>query len=255
VVDDFELQFFDWSGDANWGLSTTSKTGSFSLSDSPIGSYENNSNTWVMYNMPFDLSLYKAGEISYQLRSQLSSDADSLLFEISSDGGSSWTTLDAVTQNFIFFNNRTVDISEYTGAEFNDVRIRFRLSTNSEGTADGIYIDDVVISVSPDDASSVGAGDRIPKIFELGQNYPNPFNPSTTINFAVPVQSDVKIVIYNVIGEIVKTIIDKKMNAGSYSVSFNAGNTLSSGIYFYNINAAGIDGRNFIQTKKMILIK
>ena len=167
VVDDFELQFFDWSGDANWGLSTTSKTGSFSLSDSPIGSYENNSNTWVMYNMPFDLSLYKAGEISYQLRSQLSSDADSLLFEISSDGGSSWTTLDAVTQNFIFFNNRTVDISEYTGAEFNDVRIRFRLSTNSEGTADGIYIDDVVISVSPDDASSVGAGDRIPKIFEL----------------------------------------------------------------------------------------
>lgn len=96
---------------------------------------------------------------------------------------------------------------------------------------------------------------KLPIEFSLSQNYPNPFNPSTTISFAVPVQSDVKIVIYNVLGEIVKTIIDKKMNAGSYSVSFNAGNTLSSGIYFYNINAAGIDGRNFIQTKKMILIK
>ena len=96
---------------------------------------------------------------------------------------------------------------------------------------------------------------EVPNKFFLAQNYPNPFNPSTTINFAVPVQSDVKIVIYNVLGEIVKTIIDKKMNAGSYSVSFNAGNTLSSGIYFYNINAAGIDGHNFIQTKKMLLIK
>lgn len=96
---------------------------------------------------------------------------------------------------------------------------------------------------------------KLPIEFSLSQNYPNPFNPSTTISFAVPVQSDVKIVIYNVLGEIVKTIIDKKINAGSYSVSFNAGNTLSSGIYFYNINAAGIDGRNFIQTKKMILIK
>ncbi|MDZ7764849.1 MAG: T9SS type A sorting domain-containing protein [Melioribacteraceae bacterium] len=255
VVDDFELPFFDWTGDANWGLSTTSKTGSYSLSDSPIGSYENNSNTWVMYNMPFDLSLYKAGEISYQLRTQLSSSADSLLFEISSDGGSSWTTLDAVTQNFIFFTKRTVDISEYTGAEFNDVRIRFRLSTDSDGNADGVYIDDVVISVSPDGASSVEAGDQIPKTFELSQNYPNPFNPSTTIKFGLPVNADVNISVYNILGQVVEVLADERMNAGSYSVSFDSKNTLSSGIYFYRINAQGIDGKNFVDTKKMILIK
>jgi len=97
--------------------------------------------------------------------------------------------------------------------------------------------------------------EEIPNQFYLSQNYPNPFNPSTTINFAVPVRSDVKITIFNILGEVVEILHNSNIDAGTYSLSFNAAKKLSSGIYFYQIIANGIDGKNFNQTKKMMLIK
>ena len=97
--------------------------------------------------------------------------------------------------------------------------------------------------------------EELPSSFMLYQNYPNPFNPSTTINFAVPVRSDVKITVFNILGEVVEILHHSNIDAGKYSLSFDAANKLSSGIYFYQIIANGIDGKNFNQTKKMILLK
>jgi hypothetical protein len=113
----------------------------------------------------------------------------------------------------------------------------------------------VVINVTPDPTLAVEDLDEIPLTFALSQNYPNPFNPTTTINFAVPVKSDVNVTVYNVLGEVVRVLADQELSAGSYSVSFDAARTLSSGIYFYRISAVGNDGRNFVETKKMMLIK
>jgi len=85
--------------------------------------------------------------------------------------------------------------------------------------------------------------------YQLYKNYPNPFNPSTNIEFSLPKSSNVKLIVYNVLGQKVATLIDGKMNTGKHSVSFNASN-LSSGMYFYRLEAG-----DFVQVQKMLLVK
>jgi len=89
----------------------------------------------------------------------------------------------------------------------------------------------------------------LPVSFELYQNYPNPFNPSTTIKFAVPKESNVNLSIYNVLGELVSTLVSEQKKPGYYEYKLNSSN-LASGIYLYRIKAG-----DFIKTKKMVLIK
>ena len=88
-----------------------------------------------------------------------------------------------------------------------------------------------------------------PKEFVLEQNYPNPFNPSTKIKFALSKAEVVKIEIYNTLGQGLETLLNEHMKAGQYEVEFN-GSNLSSGIYFYQIEAG-----DFQDVKKMVLIK
>ncbi len=102
--------------------------------------------------------------------------------------------------------------------------------------------------------SAVVSSKEIIKDFELSQNYPNPFNPSTTIRYALPEGSHVKITIYNMIGQEISTIENSYQNAGEYYLTWNA-EGLSSGIYFYSISAVGNSGKNFNVVKKMILLK
>lgn len=87
------------------------------------------------------------------------------------------------------------------------------------------------------------------KEFLLYQNYPNPFNPSTTITFSIPNEEFVSLKVFNSLGEEVAELINETKPAGNYSVAFDA-SKLSSGIYFYTINAG-----NFVETKKMILLR
>ncbi|MDP4116297.1 MAG: T9SS type A sorting domain-containing protein [Bacteroidota bacterium] len=94
-----------------------------------------------------------------------------------------------------------------------------------------------------------------PKDFALLQNYPNPFNPSTKIRFALPLESNVKVEVYNSLGQIVKELVNGKQDAGFHEVNFNA-SYLTSGIYFYSIIAISADGKqNFKSTQKMLLVK
>ncbi len=97
----------------------------------------------------------------------------------------------------------------------------------------------------------------IPDNYILGQNYPNPFNPSTKISFSLPVSAKVTMTIYNVIGEEVLTILDNDLSAGNHVIDFNTTTDykLSSGIYFYKLEARGDDGTSFTDSKKMILLK
>ncbi|HMQ68252.1 MAG TPA: T9SS type A sorting domain-containing protein [Ignavibacteria bacterium] len=85
--------------------------------------------------------------------------------------------------------------------------------------------------------------------YELSQNYPNPFNPETNINFSIPLSSDVKLSVYNVSGQEVASLVNERLDAGTYKVDWNAVN-FTSGIYYYTIRT-----ENFVQTRKMLLIK
>ena len=89
----------------------------------------------------------------------------------------------------------------------------------------------------------------IPTEFGLNQNYPNPFNPSTVIRYALPKASDVKIVVFDILGRVVASLVNERKSAGYYELPFNAA-SLASGTYFYRIQAG-----EFVQTKKMLLLK
>jgi hypothetical protein len=89
----------------------------------------------------------------------------------------------------------------------------------------------------------------VPYGFKLEQNYPNPFNPATTIQFTIPERKMVSLRVYNLLGQEVATLVEEEKPAGSYEVVFDA-SELPSGSYFYKIIAG-----NFVETKKMILIK
>lgn len=90
---------------------------------------------------------------------------------------------------------------------------------------------------------------EIPKVFKLYNNYPNPFNPVSKIKFDIPKASDVKITIFNTLGQNIASLVDSHLVPGSYSVEWNA-TIYPSGVYFYKLTAG-----DFTQTKKMVLIK
>jgi len=92
-------------------------------------------------------------------------------------------------------------------------------------------------------------GGVVPDRFLLSQNYPNPFNPVTYLEFAIPNSSIVKLVIYDIQGRIVETIVNGELSAGNYKADWNASN-YSSGVYFYKLETDG-----FTETKKMLMIK
>ncbi len=96
---------------------------------------------------------------------------------------------------------------------------------------------------------------NLPVEFELCQNYPNPFNPSTTIRYGLPEESRIKIVVYNLLGEVVTTLTDEIKKAGYYEDVFNAGR-LASGIYFFSIySESTMSKRKHSAVRKMMLIK
>lgn len=138
---------------------------------------------------------------------------------------------------------------------------------------DGDNVDDFIISCqnfahgdpgdvfifkgSPDIVTEV-EGDNIqgllPEQFDLHQNYPNPFNPTTTIEFDLPQRGHVKLIIFNILGKEVVTLVERELSAGSHSVRWDGrdsdGATVASGIYLYNLLTG-----NFIDKKKMLLLK
>jgi hypothetical protein len=100
---------------------------------------------------------------------------------------------------------------------------------------------------SPTAVSKQSSG--LPGSYTLSQNYPNPFNPSTIISYTIPKSQFVTLKVYNLLGQLITTLVNKQQNAGTYQVSFEP-NKLSSGIYFYSINSG-----SFSSVKKMMYIK
>jgi hypothetical protein len=121
--------------------------------------------------------------------------------------------------------------------------------------ADGIagYFDNIVVTTNPTGIEDE-PGFETPQDFQLSQNYPNPFNPTTTINFNLSQADNVKLVIYNSAGELIKTLADNQYSAGSHQLKWDAtdlsGNKVSAGVYLYSLKTT-----NSVETRKMILLK
>ncbi|MBI3110041.1 MAG: T9SS type A sorting domain-containing protein, partial [Ignavibacteriales bacterium] len=125
------------------------------------------------------------------------------------------------------------------------------------------YVDDIkfvsatqTLSKAVDGNSETAEGGSTSATFELGQNYPNPFNPMTTIQYSLAAPANVKMEIFNMIGQRVELLVDRQQSSGSHQVSFN-GSLLPSGVYFYRLTAQplGENAQPLVIMKKMTLTK
>jgi hypothetical protein len=120
-------------------------------------------------------------------------------------------------------------------------------------TMEAIYESNIVTAVDERLLSNSGMA----KDYRLLQNYPNPFNPSTTITYDVPKLSRVSLVVYDILGREVATLVDEQKNAGEYRVTFD-GSQFASGVYFYKLVASPVEpmtAGNYISVKKLVLMK
>ncbi len=185
----------------------------------------------------------------------------------STDGGITWSqtafnTFDiySIVQNkngqiFAGTGGNGVYYSNDYGVSWKDISSGLKdkyiydlLVTNNEGL---IAVSYRSVYIAPGTVTGVKEKQEriIPSYFILKQNYPNPFNPTTTINYSVPKAGLVTIKVYDALGREIETLVNEEKLSGNYKVEFN-GNKLSSGIYFYRMQA-----RNFVETKKLILLK
>ncbi|MFA3783300.1 T9SS type A sorting domain-containing protein [Melioribacteraceae bacterium 4301-Me] len=166
---------------------------------------------------------------------------------------------------YLLNQSRQVDCSEWGCSQLGYMRWWFSHLPRYAGVTNGIlndwwyYAIDYYAAVDLAQNTpvvDVGKNDigEIPMNYELYQNYPNPFNPTTTIRFTIPVQTKVKIVIYDTLGRIVKVLLDEEKMPGTYNLTWDGTNfhnhKVASGVYLYRIIT-----KSFIETKKLILLK
>ncbi len=181
----------------------------------------------------------KPSETTNTLRSIYQHTADSIVVvgdngtvRFSTNGGENWFTDQ-------FFNSPS-------SRNFKSVTLINRYNHTYSALSDTLWF------VSEDTVTIIGIhqiSTETPEKFSLSQNYPNPFNPATKIGFELPKSSFAKLVVYDITGREIETLVNENLHAGVYEYDWN-GINLPSGVYFYKLTA-----ENFIETKKMILIK
>ncbi len=139
------------------------------------------------------------------------------------------------------------DMSGAPDVNLDTIVIIFDLGTVGDGSADFTWYFDNIEYGEPT-SSDEGIAD-IPVEFSLNQNYPNPFNPTTQIEYAVPETGQVRLDVFNVMGQRVATLVNESMSAGNHTVTFDA-RSLASGVYMYRLQAG-----NVVLTRKMTLVK
>ncbi|MCH8011426.1 MAG: T9SS type A sorting domain-containing protein, partial [Candidatus Marinimicrobia bacterium] len=143
-----------------------------------------------------------------------------------------------------------LDITVPDDPETRAISIRLHPYARFTGT---VYFDDLTVEKLATIAVDGEQEDGIPKTFELANNYPNPFNPTTTIGYALPHDGMVSLIVYNLLGQHIKTLLHKSMPAGRYEVIWDSrdkyGRMVPSGIYFYSLNT----GDSRIVKKMMFL--
>ncbi|MCX6142142.1 MAG: T9SS type A sorting domain-containing protein, partial [Ignavibacteriales bacterium] len=159
---------------------------------------------------------------------------------------------------FTFPNVKSFDWTQYSldvqvpaGVGVKALETRLHVYSTFVGT---VYFDDLTVQKVGTTTGVSSGNSSIPKVFELSNNYPNPFNPSTKIQFAVPNEQNISLVIYNLLGQRIRTLVQGVYAAGQYTVTWDGkdqvGRTLESGVYIYRLETGSI-----ALVKKMLMLK
>ncbi|TVR34858.1 MAG: T9SS C-terminal target domain-containing protein [Balneolaceae bacterium] len=139
---------------------------------------------------------------------------------------------------------------DFSGASsdfsYDSIVLIFDFETEGDGSSDFTWYYDQIGYLNDNDDDD---DEEVPSGFNLYQNYPNPFNTNTQITYTLPEVMEISLVVYNMTGQRVATLVDGQQNAGEHSTTFDASN-LASGIYIYRLTAG-----SFVETKKMVFVK
>ncbi len=253
VLNDNGSSFSNWITTGitgTWNTSTTQFNSSpSSFADSPTGNYSNGADNTMTLANPINVSVQPVVTLSFWHRYALENNYDWVMVEVSSNNGDTWQTVTEYTGTNTTWTQQTFDITRFANAS-TQMKVRFRLVADAGATADGWYVDDILITTyCTNTITGISGNNNSPFIFALQQNYPNPFNPVTVIKYQLPSAEKVSVKVFDVLGKEVATLVNENKQPGYYEVSFDASN-LASGLYFYRIEAG-----SFVETKKMMLIK
>ncbi|MCC6548704.1 MAG: choice-of-anchor J domain-containing protein [Ignavibacteriaceae bacterium] len=191
--------------------------------------------------VPVELTSFKAATVGndVQLSWATATEVNNRGFEIQRKTSNG----DFVSVGFVGGNGTTTDRKEYSFVD--------------KGVVSGAYsyrLKQVDYDGRFEYSDAVNVNIEAPAKFELSQNYPNPFNPATKINFGLEADAQVKLTVFNILGQQVAVLANGFLSAGNHSVTFDAKN-LTSGIYMAKIEAVGTNGKNFTSFIKMTLNK
>ena len=150
---------------------------------------------------------------------------------------------------WIKLNNKTVVIENLESGLSEKALFTFTTEGSANSDEEGTITFNISTTTGQSWQKIIKVQPVLPDKFELLQNYPNPFNPATSIKFSLPKDNFVTLKVFNILGEIVKLLVNEEQKAGIHNVEFDASN-LSSGVYFYKLEAG-----NFTSIKKMMFIK
>ena len=155
---------------------------------------------------------------------------------------------------FLTTNNGTTWLDKSQGLNTNNLLVAPLLIVNNyifAGTSQSVWRRSYQEIIGIQNMSA-----EIPSAFSLHQSYPNPFNPSTNIRFDIPKTSDVKLIIYDILGKEITTLVNEQLHPGAYEVEWD-GSNYTSGVYFYKLETMpnGRQAEGFSETKRMVLVK
>lgn len=191
----------------------------------------------ITYDGAGNLSVVSSGQFVHMLWVGGLYAQSGVHYKRSVDNGASWVDSTQLTTGILSVSFPSISLAgnavQVIWSDTRSTNSQIYYKRNPTGNTIGIY----------------NISTEIPSSYSLSQNYPNPFNPTTNIKFDIPKTSDVKLIIYDILGEEISTLVNENINAGSYQVDWNGGN-YPSGVYFYRLSAG-----DFSETKKMLMIK
>lgn len=260
TFDDFEVGYGNFT---DGGDNSIRYAGSYShQGQRSIDLQDNTSTSLITTTTGRNVSGYATLEVDFWFKMVQLEEGEDFWLQYSPDGGTNWQTVASWTRtpgqhdNNTFYN-KVVKLTKGPYNFSSNAKIRFRCDASSSG--DDVYIDEVtwrggMTGTVPEVAleeqvTAEKPAEVLPGVFALDQNYPNPFNPTTSLAFELPEESQVTLLVFNVLGQEVATLAEGRYPAGRHIVQWNARGK-ASGLYFYRLQAGAQ-----VQTRSMMLLK